>query len=451
MNNVLTMLLAGGAGERLFPLTRDRAKPAVYFGGMYRIIDFALSNCVNSNCRRIGVLVQYKSISLVRHINYAWAIFRPELGEFIETIAPQMRVSSNWYLGTADAIYQNLYSIDQSACDEVLILSGDQIYKMNYMKAIGFHRLVEADLTISAIEVPIYEAHRFGVLEVDESGRVLGFEEKPANPRCIPGKPGLALASMGIYVFNRDILRDVVQKDAARDESSHDFGKDIIPRMLETHAVYAHRFEDENKKDQQYWRDVGTLDTYWEANMDLVSVEPQFNLYDKEWPLRTAMPTFPPAKFVFGVPGERYGVAVDSIVSPGCIVSGGTVARSVLGPQVRVNSFAQVEESILFAGSSVGRHARIRRAIVEKGVHIPDHAVIGFDLEHDALHHRVTEQGIVVVDAVPPQTAQRAAEAPQAPLWRSGSARELDERFPSHSAAPDASPLPHKTAPPVTG
>ena len=451
MKNVLTMLLAGGAGERLYPLTRDRAKPAVYFGGMYRIIDFALSNCVNSNCRRIGVLVQYKSISLVRHINYAWAIFRPELGEFIETIPPQMRVSSNWYLGTADAIYQNLYSINQSDCDEVLILSGDQIYKMNYMKTISFHRLAEADLTIAAIEVPITEAHRFGVLEVDASGRVLGFEEKPEAPRCVPGKPNVALASMGIYVFNREILRDVVSKDAGRVDSSHDFGKDIIPRMLETHAVYAHRFEDENKKDQQYWRDVGTLDTYWEANMDLVSEEPQFNLYDKEWPLRTAMPTFPPAKFVFGDPGDRYGVAVDSIVSPGCIVSGGTVSRCVLGPQVRIHSFAQVEESILFAGSSVGRHARVRRAIIEKGVHIPDHAVIGYDLEHDAMHHRVTEQGIVVVDVAPPYTAQKAFKVEQVPLWCAGCARDLDARFPSHSAAPAATPLPHKTPPPAKG
>lgn len=420
MKNVLTMLLAGGAGERLYPLTRDRAKPAVYFGGMYRIIDFTLSNCVNSNCRRIEVLVQYKSSSLVRHINYAWAIFRPELGEFIETVPPQMRVNNNWYLGTADAIYQNLYSVDRSESEEVLILSGDQIYKMNYMKMVNFHRLVESDLCISAIEVPIHEAHRFGVLEVDESGRVLGFEEKPKTPRCIPGKPKWALASMGIYVFNADVLRTVVLEDAARDDSSHDFGKDIIPRMLETHAVYAHRFEDENKKDQQYWRDVGTIESYWEANMDLVSVEPQFNLYDKNWPLRTAMPTFPPAKFVFGDPGDRFGVAVDSIVSPGCIVSGGNVRRCVLGPQVRVNSFAQVEESILFAGASVGRHARVRRAIVEKGVAIPDHAVIGYDLEEDARHHRVTEQGIVVVDAGPPATNRAMADLHQPALWSLG-------------------------------
>lgn len=412
------MLLAGGAGERLHPLTRDRAKPAVHFGGMYRIIDFTLSNCVNSGCRKIDVLVQYKSSSLVRHINYAWAIFRHELGEFIEAVPPQMRVNNNWYLGTADAIYQNLYSVDQSEATEVLILSGDQIYKMNYMKMIQHHHLVEADLTISAIEVPLKEAGRFGILEVDRTGRVIGFEEKPVSPRAIPGKPGFALASMGIYVFKTPVLRNVVIDDAVRVESSHDFGKDIIPRMLETHALYAHLFEDENKKDVQYWRDVGTLDSYWEANMDLVSVEPQFNLYDREWPLRTAMPTFPPAKFVFDHPGERYGAALDSIVSPGCIVSGGTVRRSVLGPQVRVNSFAEVEECILFPGSSVGRHARLRRVIVEKGVSIPDGAVIGHDPVDDARRYRVTEQGVVVVDASPDLTRV-------APVWQLGGGAAL--------------------------
>jgi len=392
------MLLAGGAGERLHPLTRHRAKPAVPFGGMYRIIDFTLSNCFNSELRRIHILVQYKSHSLARHVRSAWNIMHPELGEVIEIIPPQMRVNENWYLGTADAIFQNLYFVDLEKPAEVLILSADHIYKMDYQKMVRAHREKEADVTIAAIEVPLEEGKKFGALEIDASGRVIGFVEKPPVPKPLPDNPNLALASMGIYLFNTEMLREALVDDAARINSSHDFGKDIIPRMIETQGVYAYKFEDENKKEALYWRDVGTLESYWEANMDLVEVDPQFNLYDKSWPLRTNHPMLPPAKFVFNIPGRRFGVAVDSIVSPGCIVSGGMVRRSVLSPSVRINSYSYVEESILLDDVNVGRHSRIRRAIIEKNVHIPDHTVIGYDIQQDAKWHRVTRNGIVVVE-----------------------------------------------------
>ena len=397
MKEVLTMLLAGGAGERLHPLTRHRAKPAVPFGGMYRIVDFTLSNCINSQCRRIQVLVQYKSHSLARHIRAAWNIVHHELGEFIDIVPPQMRVNDNWYLGTADAIYQNLYSIDLENPRDVLVLSGDHIYKMDYAKMVHVHREKEAALTIAAIQVPISEASRFGVMEVDENLRIVGFEEKPENPKPMPNNPDFAFASMGVYVFRMPDLRAAVVEDADSD-SAHDFGKNIIPRLVEQGNVFAYPFVDENKKESYYWRDVGTLDSYWEANMDLVSIDPQFNLYDAEWPLRTNLPMLPPAKFVFADIGKRFGVATDSIVSPGCIVSGGMVNRCVLSTGVRVNSYAYVEESILMDECSIGRHCRIRRAIIEKGVHLPDHTTIGYDLEQDARSHRVTSSGIVVVE-----------------------------------------------------
>ena len=400
MEKVLTILLAGGMGERLYPLTKNRAKPAVPFGGMYRIVDFTLSNCFNSNCRRICVLTQYKSNSLARHINRGWNIMHTELGEFIEVIPPQMRVNSNWYLGTADAIYQNLYSIHQADPLEVLIVSGDHIYKMNYQKMIQQHRETEADLTIAAIEVPVNEASRFGVFEVDSTRRVVGFEEKPEHPKPLPGHPDKALASMGVYVFNVDTLCQSVCRDADIGSSSHDFGKDIIPRLVSTHAaVYAYDFQDENKKEAQYWRDVGTIDSYWEANMDLVSVDPHFNLYDRSWPLRTNLPTLPPAKFVFAEVGQRFGVAVDSIVSPGSIISGGMLDRCVVGPEVRVNSYSHVQESILLSGAVIGRNCRIRRAIVEKNVQIPEDTVVGYDLAEDAKRFRVTQQGVVVIES----------------------------------------------------
>lgn len=402
MKNVLAILMAGGVGERLHPLTRNRAKPAVPFGGMYRIIDFTLSNCINSQCRRIQVLVQYKSLSLSRHIRRVWNIMHEELDEFIEVIPPQQRVNNNWYLGTADAIYQNLYSIELENPSEVLLLSGDHIYKMDYQKMVTFHREVGAELTIAGIETPIADACRFGVLEVTSDGRVVGFKEKPEQPVPMPDNPDNVLASMGIYVFNADLLKKACISDAEEPKSTHDFGRDIIPRLIETNKLYVYNFRDENRKEAFYWRDVGTLDAYWEANLDLVAVDPLFNLYDREWPIWTRVPNQPPAKFVFAQEGRRFGVAVDSMVSPGCIVSGGFVKRSILSPYVRINSYSHVEESIVMKGANIGRNARIRRTIVEKGVKIPEHAVIGYDLDEDSKRFRVTESGIVVVESIDP-------------------------------------------------
>lgn len=398
MNRVLTVILAGGAGERLYPLTRHRAKPAVPFGGTYRIIDFTLANCINSFCRRIHILTQYKSQSLARHIRHSWDITRPELGEFIEIIPPQMRVNDSWYRGTADALYHNLYSIDRESPEELLVLAGDHIYKMNYEKMVQFHRQAEAAATVATIQVPVEEAHRFGVVEADSDYRIVGFEEKPSVPRPDPNNHGSAMVSMGVYVFNLEVLRDALIEDAEMN-SSHDFGKDIIPGLIDKALVYAYPFEDENKKESKYWRDVGTIDSYWEANMDLARVDPQFNLYDKTWPMKISLPAYPPAKFVFANRDERFGVAMDSIISPGCIISGGQVNRSVLSPEVRVNSYSQVDESILFRGVDVGRHARLRRVIVEKDVRIPAFAEIGYDLERDARLFRVTPSGVVVVES----------------------------------------------------
>ncbi len=398
MRNVLVMVLAGGQGERLHPLTRNRAKPAVPFGGIYRIIDISLSNCLNSQCRRIFVLVQYKSQSLERHIRYAWGIMHPELGEFVEVVSPQKRVSEDWYLGTADSIYQNLYSVDRESPDQVLVLAGDHIYKMNYQHMVRFHRENQADITVGAIQTSPAEAHRFGILETDADGRVTGFEEKPRHPKHMPGSSDVALASMGIYVFTLKTLKDVCIEDAQR-EGTHDFGKDILPRALKNKRVFAYDFVDENRKEPLYWRDVGTIGAYWEANMDLVDVDPVFNLYDAQWPLRTRHNMAPPAKFVFGEKDRRFGVAIDSVVSPGCIVSGGVVNRCVLSPNVRIHSYSRCEECVLMHGVSIGRHARLRRVIVEKHVAIPPHTVIGYDPVKDAKRFHVTQEGIVVVEA----------------------------------------------------
>lgn len=397
MSNVLAVVLAGGAGERLYPLTKDRAKPAVMFGGIYRLIDITLSNCLNSHCTKIMVLVQYKSLSLIRHIRAGWNLFHHDLGEFIEVIPPQKRVGEDWYLGTADALYQNVYSIDHVNPSQVLILGGDHIYKMDYGEMVAFHRRNEADLTIATIEMPVADASRFGVLGVDYTGKVCSFEEKPPKPCAMPDRPDTALASMGIYVFDTKILREACIEDA-KEQSSHDFGKDIIPKLIKSHRVYAYMFRDENKKSAQYWRDVGTLDAYWESNLDLVSVDPVFNLYDRDWPIHTLLTNSPPAKFVFASEGVRFGAAVDSIVSAGCIISGGLVKRSVLSPDVRIHSYSHVEESILLPECSIGRNSRIRRAIIEKNVHIPENSVIGYDAVEDAKRFHVTTSGVVVVD-----------------------------------------------------
>ena len=387
------MVLAGGVGERLFPLTKERAKPAVYFGGPYRIIDFTLSNCINSGLRRIFIALQYKSLSLSRHIRMGWSVVADELGEFVEILSPQKRVGEHWYLGTADAVYQNLYSILRENPTYLIVLSGDHVYKMDYARMLRIHQERGAAATIGVIEVPSEEAHRFGVLQTDDADRITGFLEKPKD--LPPGNQ--VLASMGIYIFNMNVLVPALEEDARR-PSSHDFGKDVIPTLVDSRVpVFAYRFTDENKKSSKYWRDIGTLDAYFEANMDLCHVNPEFNLYDPEWPLRTHQVQAPPAKFVFADAGRRCGQALDSIISAGCIISGSTIAGSVLCPNVRVHSFCEIEQSILMPGVRVGRHARIRRAIIDRDVFIPRGAVIGHFPEEDRRRHTVTETGIVVV------------------------------------------------------
>jgi len=397
LDDTLVILLAGGAGERLAPLTKDRAKPAVYFGGPYRIIDFTLSNCINSGLRRIFIATQYKSLSLNRHIRMGWSIVSEELGEFVEILPPQKRVGEHWYLGTADAVYQNLYSITREEPANVLILSGDHVYKMDYSKMLRFHIDKGADVTLATIEVPLADGSRFGIVSVDESGRVTGFDEKPEQPTPMPGSTAVALASMGIYIFKADILIRALEEDASNEDSAHDFGKDIIPSLIATSPVVSYRFYDENKKSSKYWRDIGTLDAYFEANMDLCHVNPEFNLYDPEWPLRTYQPQAPPAKFVFAEEGKRCGQALDSMISGGCIISGSRILGSILCPNVRVHSFCEIEQSILMPGVRVGRHAKIRRAIIDRDVLIPRGALIGHNADEDRRRHTVTDGGIVVV------------------------------------------------------
>jgi glucose-1-phosphate adenylyltransferase len=395
-DDVLVIVLAGGAGERLFPLTKERAKPAVYFGGPYRIIDFVLSNCLNSGYRRIFIATQYKSLSLNRHIRQGWSIVSEELGEFIEILPPQKRVGEQWYLGTADAVYQNLYSIVREGARYVVVLAGDHIYKMDYRRMLQAHIDFGAEVTLASIEVPIEDGPRFGIVGVDDAQRVNSFLEKPATPPSVPGTPHLTLASMGIYVFNMDVLTQALEEDAAIADSRHDFGKNIIPSLIHRGKVFSYPFYDENKKAAKYWRDIGTLDAYYEASMDLCQVNPEFNMYDPEWPLRTHQPQAPPAKFVFAE-DQRKGEAVDSLIAQGCIVSGSRIAGCILCPNVRVHSFCNIEQSILMPGVRVGRHARIRRAIIDRDVLIPRGALIGFNREEDHRRHTVTDDGVVVV------------------------------------------------------
>src|SRR5919107_1067294 len=396
LDDSLVIVLAGGAGERLYPLTKDRAKPAVYFGGPYRIIDFTLSNCLNSGLRRVYIATQYKSLSLNRHIRMGWSIVSEELGEFIEILPPQKRVGEHWYLGTADAVYQNLYSLQRENPRHVIILAGDHVYKMDYFKMLRSHMERGAAATLATIEVPLAEAHRFGIIAVDESQRVVGFDEKPAMAKTVPGSPDVALASMGVYIFETNALMQALEADAGQ-PTSHDFGKDIIPSLYARAPVISYRFEDANKKASKYWRDIGTLDAYYEANMALCHVNPEFNLYDPEWPLRTYQVQAPPAKFVFADEGRRCGQALDSIISAGCIISVSRVSGSVLCPNVRVHSFCDVDQSILMPGVRVGRHARTRRAIVDRDVFIPRGAQVGYNEAEDRRRHTVTDSGIVVV------------------------------------------------------
>jgi glucose-1-phosphate adenylyltransferase len=397
MKDTLGVLLAGGAGERLYPLTRDRAKPAVTFGGIYRIIDVTLSNCVNSDLRRVYILTQYKALSLNRHIREGWNIVAREMGEFIEVLPPMKRVSEEWYQGTADAVYQNIYSIGSEQPQHVLILSGDHIYKMNYARMLRQHRDSGADVTLATIQIDPSEVYRFGVVDVGHDSKVNGFLEKPQSTDLrSPYNPAKVSASMGIYIFNTDVLIPVLLKDAEDEQSSHDFGKDILPKMVGDYQVYSFDFVDENKKEALYWRDVGTLEAYYEANMDIVSVSPVFNLYDAEWPIRTHQRNYPPAKFVFAESG-RTGTALDSIVSAGCIVSGGVVKNSVVSPDVRVNSYTEIDASILFSHVNIGRHCKIRRAIIDRDVHIPEGTTIGYDAEADRQRYFLTDSGITVV------------------------------------------------------
>jgi glucose-1-phosphate adenylyltransferase len=400
MENVLAILLAGGAGERLFPLTQHTAKPAVPFGGIYRIIDFTLSNCINSDIRRIIVLTQYKALELIRHLRDGWTILSPELGEYIEVIPPMKRIHEDWYLGTADAVFQNMQSIVAEDPQHVLVLSGDHIYKMNYHEMIDWHRQHQAEITLATIQVPPEEASRFGVVEIDSQHRITGFEEKPKHdhPARSRFNPAMVSASMGVYLFDRSAMLRALREDADDPTSTHDFGHDVLPRCIEWSRIIAYDFADLNDKSVKYWRDVGTLEAYYDANMDLVSVLPEFNLYDRRWPIRTHLLQQPPAKFVFAQEGRRMGVAIDSIVSGGCIVSGGRVVRSVLSPGVRINSYCEVESSILMHEAHVGRYSRIRRAIIGSGVTIPDSSVIGYDLQEDRRKgYTVTDSGIVVV------------------------------------------------------
>ena len=395
---VLTIILAGGQGERLYPLTKDRSKPSVPFGGIYRIIDFTLSNCINSGIRRIYVLTQYKSESLNLHLKTAWNIFPRELGEFIDSIPPQLRRSNQWYQGTADAIYQNIHLMQDEKPDHVVILSGDHIYKMDYGEMLAFHLEKDADLTVAVVEIDVNKAAmQFGVLQVDDTWEIIGFQEKPKKPKPLPYDPNNALVNMGVYIWKTGSLVKAVTQDAKR-QTAHDFGKNVIPALVRDTKlkIFAYNFRDENKKEVKYWRDIGTLDSYYETNMDLVQISPVFNLYDEDWPIRTYQEQYPPAKTVFTEEG-RTGLALNSLISPGCIVSGGRIEKSILSPDVSIHSYSHVEDSILMNGVEIGRHAKVRRAMIDKNVIVPEGMKIGYDSNADAKKFTVTESGIVVI------------------------------------------------------
>ncbi len=403
--DTLALVLAGGRGSRLHELTSRRAKPAVFFGGKFRIIDFPLSNCVNSGIRRIGVLTQYKAHSLIRHLVRGWSSFHSELGEFIEVLPASQRTNSSWYAGTADAIYQNLDIIETLGPKYILVLSGDHIYKMDYGPLLAQHVEKQADMTISCIEVPVKEATEFGVIGVDTENRVVSFEEKPARPRPIPGSADRALASMGNYVFNTEFLYEQLKLDAANPRSSHDFSKDIIPYIIKSSQVYACRFQDADTSVQPYWQDVGTLDAFWAANIDLADVTPKLNLYDEQWPILTFQRQLPSAKFLFRDEARR-GQALDSVVSGGCIISGASIEHSILFSSVKVHSFSKVGESVVLPEVDIGRNCHIHRAIIDRGCHLPDGTVIGKDPVEDARRFRVTPNGIVLV--TPEMLGQKA-------------------------------------------
>ena len=397
--NTLALILAGGRGTRLKNLTDWRAKPAVPFGGKFRIIDFALSNCVNSGVRRIGVVTQYKAQSLIRHIQRGWSFLDGRFKEFIELLPAQQRTEETWYQGTADAVFQNLDILRSHNPQYVLILGGDHIYKMDYGRLLADHAETQADLTVACIEVPVSEARAFGVMAVDKDWRIVNFSEKPENPTPIPGQSDKALVSMGIYVFNARFLYDHLIEDHDANASSHDFGRDIIPRLVESAQVYAHRFQRScvsTTPDAPYWRDVGTVDAYWEANIDLTTITPDLNLYDEDWPIWTYQEQLPPAKFVFDDDSRR-GQALDSMVSGGCIISGSTVRRSLLFSNVQVRSFSTIEDCVILPNVDIGRHARLRRVVIEKNCVIPEGLVVGFDADEDKKRFYVTEEGVTLI------------------------------------------------------
>lgn len=403
IDDALVMILAGGEGKRLLPLTKDRAKPAVPFGGRYRIIDFVLNNFINSGFFKIKVLTQYKSDSLNKHITRGW-VLSPFLNQYVDLCPAQMRTGSNWYRGTADAIYQNVFHITDEDPDYVCIFGGDHIYKMDVSQMLDFHKENNADLTISAIPIPIEEASEFGIMEVDENWRLTNFVEKPkTKPKSIPGQPNMCLASMGNYIFGKDILLKALDEDEKIENSSHDFGKNVIPMLLEqgknifVYNFATNEFSGITDAERGYWRDVGSIDAYWQANMDLLDSNPELNLYSKDWPLRTFNYNYPPAKFVWQE-GDRVGMATNSMVSEGCVVSGGSISKCVLSPKVRINSYSQVYESILMENVDVGRYSRIKKAIIDKNVKIPPNTRIGYNREEDIRRgFHVSPDGVTVV------------------------------------------------------
>ena len=403
--DTLALVLAGGRGSRLYELTDVRAKPAVYFGGKFRIIDFPLSNCVNSGIRRIGVLTQYKAHSLIRHLVHGWSSFQTTLGEFVDILPASQRTTGAWYAGTADAIFQNLDIIRAMKPKYVLVLSGDHIYKMDYGTLLAYHAKKNAQMTVACVDASLEEAKDFGVMSVDEDLRVVGFDEKPDHPSPQPGIPDKALASMGIYVFNTEFLYEQLEHDAAAPDSAHDFGRNIIPAIIDSYRIYAYPFRDPETGEQPYWRDVGTVDAFWEANMELVSITPELNLYDENWPIQTYQRQLPSAKFVFQDAG-REGKALDSIVSGGCLISGAEIRHSLLFSQVRVHSYSRVEESVVLPEVDIGQHCRIKRAVIDRGCRLPAGTIIGEDHETDAKSFRVTDSGIVLV--TPKMLGQKA-------------------------------------------
>jgi glucose-1-phosphate adenylyltransferase len=394
--DTLALILAGGRGSRLKQLTMWRAKPAVPFGGKFRIIDFPLSNCINSGIRRIGVLTQYKAHSLIKHIQQGWGHWRGEFGEYVELLPAQQRIATSWYAGTADAVYQNLDILRTHDPAYVLILAGDHIYKMDYGPMLAAHAKTEADLTVGCIEVDLERARAFGVMGVDGDNRIRTFDEKPDQPVPMPDKPDMALASMGIYIFNTAFLYEQLIKDADSPQSTHDFGHDIIPSLIDNYRVFAYPFMDVQSGVQAYWRDVGTVDAFWEANLELIGVTPDLNLYDADWPIWTYQEQAPPAKFVFD-DDDRRGMAVDSMVSGGCIISGAKVRHSLLFSNVTVQSYSEIEDTVILPKSVIGEGCRIRRAVVDKGCQIPAHTVIGYDNEEDAKKFYVSPGGVVLV------------------------------------------------------